>query len=161
MRGYVALREGSLADAEPLCGEALALARQAGLNRVAAYALHHLGRIALRQGNLERARERLGESLLLVQEQGELRLSLFDLGDLAELAMAGGNAERAARLQGAEAGLRERLGVPLPPVYRTEAEERIARVRAKLGEEEFMRSWEAGRAMSLSEAVVYALGEGA
>jgi tetratricopeptide (TPR) repeat protein len=156
---HIALHEGNVAEAELLYEESLALAQEAGLKRVVAYALRGLGRVAQRQGQLERARERMRESLLLAREQGERYLILYQLGDMAGVAVSTREAERAARLKGAEMALRERLGVPLPPVYQAEGEETLAKARALLGEEAFTRAWELGWVMSLEEAAAYALGE--
>jgi non-specific serine/threonine protein kinase len=135
------------------------LAQGAGLQRVAAYALRHLSRIAQRRGQLVLAHERVRESLRLAREQGERYVILFDLGQLAGLAVGTGNAPRAARLKGAESALRERLDIPLPPVYRAEEEETLAEATAVLTAEAFSRAWGAGRAMGLDEAVAFALAE--
>jgi hypothetical protein len=83
---------------------------------------------------------------------GERRFTLGLLGEMATLALAGGEPERAARLKGAEMAIRERLGIPLPPVDQAAEEE-------MLGAVEFARAWEQGRAMSLQEAVALALVE--
>jgi hypothetical protein len=53
--------------------------------------------------------------------------------------------------------LREALGAPLPPSERADLDRDIAAMRLALGEEAFSAAWEAGRAMSLSQAVNDAL----
>jgi hypothetical protein len=60
-------------------------------------------------------------------------------------------------LKGAEAALRARLGIPLSPLDRAESEESMTKARAMLGGEAFACSWEGGQAMSLQEAITYAL----
>jgi hypothetical protein len=50
---------------------------------------------------------------------------------------------------------------PMPPYIRREFDEREAAARAALGEEAFAAVWAAGRAVTLEEACVVALGEGA
>jgi hypothetical protein len=60
---------------------------------------------------------------------------------------------------GPAAALREVCGAPQTATERTEDELREAAVRAALGEEAFAAAWEAGRAMSLDEAIALALDE--
>ncbi len=65
----------------------------------------------------------------------------------------------AAQLWGAAAALREAIGAPLPPNEREEYERDVAAVREALGEEAFSATWVEGRAMSMEQAVAYAMGE--
>jgi hypothetical protein len=44
-------------------------------------------------------------------------------------------------------------------VEQKDREQLLRRVREELGDEAFLQAWEEGRAVSLDEAVVYALGE--
>jgi predicted ATPase len=161
--GRIAAQEGNLAEAEARQQESLVLGRQFGAKRWIAYALRDLGRIARNRGQLERSTERLHESLTLARDLGELEFTLALIGEVGTLAVAGGKGTRAARLKGAELALRERFHIPLRPANEAEpeaeSEETLARARAMLGEEEFVRAWEEGRAKSLEQAVAYALEE--
>jgi hypothetical protein len=78
---------------------------------------------------------------------------------MAALAWAEGQAERAARLISTAGSVRERLGTPVPPIYRAEQEALVAAVRAALGEDTFVAASEVGRTMTWQEAVAYALGK--
>jgi predicted ATPase/DNA-binding transcriptional LysR family regulator len=106
---------GDPAAARPLHERALALSREAGDDRTAAWALHGLGDIALREGELGRARALLEESLALFLELGELGPAGGRLSYLAEVAMDQGDLDAArvywerAREQWAAAG--DRNGV--------------------------------------------------
>jgi DNA-binding CsgD family transcriptional regulator len=60
-------------------------------------------------------------------------------------------------LFGAADALREAAGVTLPPPHRAVHEPRVAAARAALRPEAFESAWAAGRAMSLEQAVGYAL----
>ena len=53
--------------------------------------------------------------------------------------------------------VRERLGTPLRPADRDGYEADQAAVRTELGEAAFEVAWEDGRAMTLEQAIVYAL----
>ena len=71
------------------------------------------------------------------------------------MAGAKGEAERAARLWGAAQALHETKGIPGDTDFLAEADARISAVRPGMGEE----AWRKGRAMTLDEAVSYALEE--
>jgi predicted ATPase/DNA-binding transcriptional LysR family regulator len=101
--------------ARPLHERALALARKAGDDHAAAWALHGLGDVAYGQGELGRARELFEESLALFLKLSELGPAGGRLSYLAEVAMQQGDLDGArvywerAREQWAAAG--DRNGV--------------------------------------------------
>src|SRR5262249_16956350 len=64
---------------------------------------------------------------------------------------------RAARLFGAAEAAREAVATPLPPQWRAYCLRIIASVRAALGDQSATTAWAAGRAMTLEQAVEYAL----
>ena len=71
----------------------------------------------------------------------------------------GASAERAARLYGAAAALRERLGAAVVPWERPAHERDLAAVRAALGPAAFAAAWAAGAALPLEAAVAEALAD--
>jgi hypothetical protein len=75
------------------------------------------------------------------------------------LAGAQGRERRAALLSGAAERLFEILGASLPLVDRADHDHKMAAARAVLGEESFAAAWSEGKAMSLEQAVEYALEE--
>jgi hypothetical protein len=75
------------------------------------------------------------------------------------VAGAKGEAERAAQLWGAAQTLHEAKGIPRDPDFLAEADARISAVRSGMGEEEWEEVQHKGRAMTLDEAVSYALEE--
>ncbi|MBV9173532.1 MAG: hypothetical protein JOZ81_26000, partial [Chloroflexi bacterium] len=76
---------------------------------------------------------------------------------LGRAACASGQATRAARLLGAAEVTREQLGVTLRPDDPVEHQRAVAAARGRLGEKRFAAAWSAGRAMSLAQAVTYAV----
>ena len=64
-----------------------------------------------------------------------------------------GEAQRAAQLWGAAQALHEGRGIPRDTDFLAEADARISLVRTGMGEE----AWRKGRAMTLDEAVSYAM----
>jgi non-specific serine/threonine protein kinase len=157
--GEVAFHEGNFTEAEVQSRAGLAVARELGAKRWLVRCVANLGAVARKQGKLEQAHELVREGLVLARELGDQVSTLQLLGSMAALLVARGELERAAGLKGAETGLRERLSMPLPPVYQAESEETLTQARELLGGEGFTRAWEAGRTMSLDEAVTIALGE--
>jgi hypothetical protein len=57
--------------------------------------------------------------------------------------------------------LRESIGATLPPDGHPAYERTLAATRAQLDEATFAAAWEAGRALSLEQAIAYALEVGA
>ena len=113
---------------------------------------------ALQSGDHERAAGRSLESLRLHDELGQRQGIAECLGMLAAVACRQGRPERAARLLGAVAALQEWLGAPLPPAGQAEYRRTAAAARAALGENAFRLAWNAGTAMPLEQAMVYAVG---
>jgi predicted ATPase/DNA-binding SARP family transcriptional activator len=156
----VSLDDGKLEEAETHLQEDLALSRALASQTDMAYALGNLGDVATRQGRYEQAEEHLRESVLLARRLGDKYLLVATLADHATLAAARGQAERAARLGGAEAKLRDALGMAFPVGEVARREQALTRAREQVGEDGFQRAWEDGRRMTLDEAVTYALDGG-
>jgi hypothetical protein len=60
---------------------------------------------------------------------------------------------------GAAEALRETIGLPLAPVDRAAYERNVAAVRAQFDAASFAAAWAEGRAMTLEQAIAYALSE--
>jgi DNA-binding CsgD family transcriptional regulator len=138
-------------------GEGRALAEQRGDTHGIAYSLRGLGHIARAQGLYARARELLRESLTLLRDLRDRRCIPLCLEGLACLAVGSDWAERAARLFGAAHATQESTGAPAPPADMADYQRTETDARAHLGDERFNDLWAAGAAMSLDEAVAYAL----
>jgi hypothetical protein len=67
--------------------------------------------------------------------------------------------EKAARLFGASEALREALGTPLPGSYRANYERNLSSMRKQLDEASVAAAWAEGRAMTMEQAIAYALAE--
>jgi non-specific serine/threonine protein kinase len=156
-RAHLARQEGATQEAVGLVEEALATFREVGDPRGTANALAELGhaRIALRQPE---------ESMHCFREALELRRSLGNTLGIAEClegfaaaAAARRQVRRAARLLGAAAALRETSGAPLPSAERKQVEGVVRRIEERLNPDALTREQSAGRAMTLAQAVEYAL----
>ncbi|MFQ5796017.1 MAG: BTAD domain-containing putative transcriptional regulator [Candidatus Bipolaricaulia bacterium] len=161
--GHVAQYQDDLGRATALYEESLVLCRGLENKQGIALSLFHLGNVAVGQGDLGRAVALYEESLILRQEIGDKGGIALCLEGLAGVACANGQPEQAARLFGAAEALREAIGFPLMPPDRTllDYDRNVAAVRAELSEDAFEAAWTEGRAMTLEQAIAYALEEAA
>jgi len=155
--GLIALYQGDYATACALLEECLAVFRELGDRRGVAASLNSLGLVAYRQGDNAVAWNVLGESLAINRELGDKWGIAESLQALAALAAGWGQKERAARLWAAAEALREAIGAPLPPKDKEQIDREVAAVRAAIGEPAFSAGWTEGRAMTIDQAVEYAL----
>jgi non-specific serine/threonine protein kinase len=118
-----------------------------------------LGHLACDQGDYVAARARFAEMMEDATLERNPWTAPFVLMAYAHLAAVEGQAARAVRLSGAADTLRQTVGTSLGPAYQAYLRRDLERARLTLGEEEGMATWEQGRAMTLEEAVAYALDE--
>jgi tetratricopeptide (TPR) repeat protein len=146
--------QGEVEAARAAIEESLAIFRELGHTLGIGALLVDLAGLLLEAGETTSARPLLEESLALFRRLDHKFQFWRALGSLARLAVAEGQFERGARLSGAVDALREAIGRPErgPGVW-------DAAARAALCEEAFAAAWAEGRAMSLEEAIQYALDE--
>ena len=97
--------------------------------------------------------------MAITLEISDTLTKLWNVWALARLALAEGQPQRAARLFGAWEVQQEIYKDPLDLADQEDTDREQAQVRAALGETAFAVAWAEGRAMSLEEAVAYALEE--
>jgi tetratricopeptide (TPR) repeat protein len=151
--------QGELGRAGKLTEEGVALFRELGARADVALGLDNLGWIALLQEDLDRAADIYNESLTLAWDAGMNHIVQGDLEGFACVAGAKGEMERATRLWGAAQALHETKGIRRDSDFLDEADARISSVRSGMGEEAWEEAFRKGRAMTLDEAVSYALEE--
>jgi hypothetical protein len=155
----VALKQGDRQTARPLLEERLAICRQLDASELLVHALGGMGHLERDAGEYARAQALYRESLLLRRELGDLLALAQSLEDLAVLAGRQGEAERAIRLLGAAEAFCETLDVRPPVANASDYERAVAEGRAALGEAALAARWAEGRALSLEQAIEYALRE--
>jgi predicted ATPase/uncharacterized protein HemY len=155
--GSLTERQGDYETARALHEECLAMQRELGNKQGMSWSLHNLGNIAHAQGDHTAARALYGESLAIERELGNRSGVAESLETLAGLAHEQGQPERAARLFGAAEALREAIAIPLRPILRPEYERQISSLRAALDQATLAAAWEAGRALTLDEAITLAM----
>ena len=156
LRGDLARhRDGDPGLARELIGQALSVARAAGLAFWEAEEAVRLASIERAAGRLDIAESLVRDSLELyhrIRDRGSL---IGALGTLASIARTAGDVERAGLLWGALEAEERRA----PITWAMDREGWEARVSADAGPE-FERARRAGSVLSLDEAVAYALGSG-
>ena len=157
--GIVAKEQGDYVSARALYEESLVIYRELGDKRGIAQSLHNLGSVAFSQGDYAAARTLHEESLAIKQELGDKQGIAQSLEAFAGLARAEAQPERAARAWAAAEALREEIGSPLTPNDREEYDRNVAAAREALDAEAFAAAWAEGRAMTLEQAIAYALKE--
>ncbi|CAA9255370.1 MAG: hypothetical protein AVDCRST_MAG76-2517 [uncultured Acidimicrobiales bacterium] len=154
--GSAAEAEGDLNSATGHLLEALEMAQGVGDLMVSAEALHRLGVVSRRQDKDEEAALLEHRSLNLYHSVGALPGIASSVESLAGLA-AGGRPEVAARLFGAAEAVRDPQGYARSDRDQAGYEVDVATARAGLAPEVFMAKWAEGGALSVDEAVAYAL----
>jgi predicted ATPase/Tfp pilus assembly protein PilF/DNA-binding SARP family transcriptional activator len=157
--GAIAHDQGDFATARALYEESLAIKRELGNKQGIALTLHDLGVTAHVQGDYATARALYKESLTLRRELEDKRGTATSLEELGSLIAVEGEPAHAALLWGAAEALREAIGAPRSPFEQPRYEGAVAAARAGLDAAAFAARWEEGRAMTLENAIAYALGE--
>jgi predicted ATPase/uncharacterized protein HemY len=156
--GSVAANQGDYRSARALFAESLAIRRELRNRQSIAVTLTNLADAAANQGDHRTARSSLEESLTIQRELGNKRGIVESLDCSARISVLQGELVRAARLFGAVEVLREASNlVGRWPVERDQYEHKVALVRAGLAETVFAAAWAEGRAMTLEQAIEYAL----
>ncbi|MGD9147722.1 MAG: protein kinase, partial [Anaerolineae bacterium] len=151
---------GNCDQAQEAYEECLALSRETGHKLREAITLGNLGSVAQHRGLPGKAGALFAETLALLWELGDKKYSAMYLDGMARSVAALGQPRAAARILGASEALLEAMGIVMHPVERSEIDRHVAAVREQLDGATFDAAWAEGRAMSLEQAVSYALEAG-
>ena len=157
--GEIARNRGDFDEAQIQYTMSLTLMQQAGDERNVAFMLHNLGQVAQRQGDYARGRELHVEALKIHLKSRPVRAVAFGLEMLAGVAGANGKPVKAARLLGAAEALRQSVGTPVEGTEMQFYTRIISQVSSGLDKESFATEMLDGHAMTLEQAVAYALEE--
>lgn len=155
----VARCQGEYARAAELYSESLALYHDLGNRTEIPAMLHNQGYVALGTHYYATARDLFAESLRRQQAADNAAGIAEGIAGLAALAAAQGQLERAARLFGAAEALRATNPAPIWPAERFEIERHTTELRARLPAPLYAQAWQAGRALSIEQAIAYALAD--
>ena len=161
LEGMMAMSRGDLEHSVTLHERSLELFREIRNTQGIITCLGHLGLLALIRGDYESAPILLRESLRLAWELDYKQSIQHCLYTLACVTACREQPVRAARLWGVVEGMEEAYGAHLTPIILslTNYEGHLSRGSSQLGEEEFAVAWAGGKAMSLGQAIEYALSE--
>jgi non-specific serine/threonine protein kinase len=155
----VALLRGNLDQSSAYFTESLAICRRVGSDLWAGFQLFGLSYIARLQGDLAGATRLAHEQLTTWRGLGVPRYLARCLENIGLIAAAAKRGTQAARLLGAAEALRATVGERQAPHWQAEIEREIACTREALGESQWSAAFDAGRSLSLEEAVAEALGD--
>jgi predicted ATPase len=155
--GIVAQYHAEYGAARRYQDEALAICRTYGYKNGLAHVLAHMGSRAVAEGDYAPAREYYAELLHLLQQQSNHAVTISCLEGVATLSHKLGRPIEAARLWGAAEQMREANRHPIGVLYVEQYEQNRDAALEQSDPEAFRSAWDEGRAMSMEEAIVYAL----
>lgn len=158
--GEVARCQGDYDRAKFHYEKSLELSLEIGDKYLVAAALHNLGYVSQHESNYSEMVASFRQCLVISHEVQDKVLSALCLAGLAGEAQANGRPERAACLFGAtEAFFTSSHFHQFTPADRIEHMRNLAATRAQLNAKAFAAAWETGQAMTIEEAITYALDE--
>jgi predicted ATPase/class 3 adenylate cyclase len=149
---------GDLAEARRSLADSAAVARRCGDHFHSSWAVSMLASVALAEGDLEAARDLAREGLREFALVGDLSGIMLSLAAIAGIEEARGDSVAAMRLHGAAAAFAEQNGSRYLSMERDMRGQDDPAERAR-ADPIAREAFEAGRAMSLDEAVALALGD--
>ena len=156
--GLIATEEADYPRARQLLQESAHIARSIGSSGAEANALGSLGFVAFEQGNLDEAWEMTLEAIRLNRTENFTNLSVAgDLLMAAQIIGARGDHETACRLVGVFDGYVELTGAALDPIPARQRTALPEVAEENIGREAVDRALEAGRSLSLTEALDFVL----
>jgi predicted ATPase/DNA-binding NarL/FixJ family response regulator len=154
--GFAALEREDNSNALELCEQALVLFRECGDQHPQSILLQIIGRLLYEKGERARGVALLRQALVLAQRidsKYEIGNTLYSLSRRTEHDPA-----RAVRLAMASSKIYESIGSIKEEGFE-ESNQHLRALRAQLGDMEFARVSEEGKAMTLEQAIEYALAE--
>jgi predicted ATPase len=150
-------RQGEWTEAHELHEQSLVIARELGTPWEIGTALREMGLAECDEGRCDLALKHLAEAMTVLHGLGDRPGVMESLEGLAALAAATAAPRRAARLWGAADALQQEMDSAMSVNQRIAYDRQVQPVRAILTDEAFDHTWDEGRAMTLGDAVRYAL----
>jgi predicted ATPase/DNA-binding SARP family transcriptional activator len=157
--GGLALKRGDYESAERHLEASIELVRKVGDDEGMAESLRTLGSVATGRRDYARARDLFAQSMSLSAEIGFPESVAHCLSGLGQVSVSGGDAARAATLFGAAEAILESIGARMLAVEQRLHEAAVEAARLELGEDTLAAAVAAGRALTIEQAVAYALAE--
>lgn len=148
---------GQLERARDLALEAVEISRASGHEPTTWQAIRALAMARLHLRELEEARRLLRDSIRMQGDPEDSMHLIWGLEGFGQLEEAEGHATRAVRIIAAAGALRDRMGIPIPAVDAEDRTRRLDALKQHLGDAAFAIAWAEGGAMSMDEAVAFAV----
>lgn len=132
-------------------------AQEMGNMRIVYSCWSELAHILRRHGEIDEALQGYKKVLPKWRELGHRAAVAHELECIAFILSQKDQPERAVTLLGAAGALRESIDSTMTPAERIEYDKVISTLRSQLGEDKFKQLWNAGRALSMDQAIEYAL----
>jgi predicted ATPase/DNA-binding CsgD family transcriptional regulator len=151
------LAAGDLAAARQHADQAVAGASKLGLKAQLMFSHLASAHVAAATGEAGRAHEDAHQALTIGRAIKSRTGIITALESLGERAGVTDDHDKAARLLGAADALRKDVGFPRSRLYQEGHDAAVAMLRASIGDAAFDQAWDEGAALTLDEAVNYAL----
>ena len=156
--GELASREGDYAQAQIYYKECLALIDETGgLLTMAGWLLVMFGHATLGQGDVVNAQNYFEQSMRHFRRTNEKIGIVHTVEGLARMALMQEHPAQAACLFTWADATRETIDNPRPPAEQADVDRDLATIRTQIDDDTFAASQAAGRAMTMDEAISYAL----
>jgi predicted ATPase/class 3 adenylate cyclase len=156
--GELALRKGDYNQAFIYYERGLSTIQKTGQSSWASkWILANLGYISLQQGDILLARNFFKESIEVSKQVGSKIGLVYALEGLASLATGEGQFKQAVQIFAFADSAREMIGDTRPANEQANVDRDLATIHAQLDEAAFAAAQAAGRAMSMEQAIEYAL----
>ncbi len=157
--GDIPYWQGRLFEARQIYEEAISILRETHDRNMLTYPLRRLGYICLREGDIDQAVAWFGESLEINHEIGHFPGMCACLAGFAAANLAKKNFDKSAMLCGYVENLLERIGAPFFFIDTVEYERTVSQLKRVITEKALAVAWSKGRAMTMEQAIQYALEE--
>jgi len=155
--GGVAREEAKLTEALLYYEQGLAITLEVGIVHQERDIRFNMAGIRGRLGETSAACALFCQSLEMQHEGADTRSLATKLEDIATFFVAQNYANAACRVWGAAAAIREEIGSPRPVREQDDFERETAAARLTLGDEAFATAWAQGRALTMAQALTYAI----
>jgi len=156
-RGEALLRQGDYAGAQAFFVDNIAPMQELELKNYLSYVMRRLGQALLHQDDYSGARVRFEESLVANLEIGDMKAVAACLAAFAALAQAQKELPRATQLFGASEAVSESIYTEMTPYDHDQYTRNVTALHTQLPAADFDAAWEAGRKLTLEEAVKLAM----
>ena len=159
VRGFLEAYTGHYEEARLWFEKSMLAYQEVGADFTVLLNKSNLAHLERQFGHYQQALERYRETIVGFRDVGQLGAVAHQLECFGFLAMAGDQNERALTLFAAADALRERVSSPMTLEEQTYFDEQIKVLHQKFDADRFNQIWTAGRALTMEQALAFALEE--